>query len=197
MALIDIVDYNGVPTGEQVERGKAYGPSFLGIKPHSHLILHNPNGDLYIQTRGPSKAYLPSRQMIFAAGGNENAERQGDTITNGRKKINYKGIVINEAREEIGINLREKDLRRINNIPRVISFQGLGTVYLAVYSAVYDPKTHGGFKINKSEVEDLSLKPLSYIEEEGIFLALGEYGEELFKKVEEISEKIKKNRRAA
>ncbi len=195
MALIELVDPNGALTGATAEREAAYRPSFQGIKPQSHVMLFDFKGQMYSQIRSSFKAAWPGKELPIR-GGNPNSRREGDFYANGDKKrrIDYAMVSVNETFEEDGIRIPKGELRRIIDLPRVVNFQELGSVFLAVYWAIYDPIDHGHFNLNPREAAGEILRPRDCFDEIHAEITLGPYGVELMRRARDISEQIELGR---
>ncbi len=195
MALIELVDHNGVLTGATAERETAYRPSFQGIKPQSHVMLFDPKGQMYSQIRSLQKAAWPGKELPIR-GGNPNPRREGDFYENGdqKRRIDYATVAVNETFEEDGIRIPKEELRRVQGLPKVVNFQELGSVYLAVSWVIYDPIAHGPFSLNPREAAGEVLRPRDWFDEIHAELTLGPYGVELMKRAREISEDIEHGR---
>ena len=98
MEMLDIVDENGVPTGETVERVKAH---MLGIRHRTaHVWLARKKEgkiQLLLQKRSMEKDSHPGCYDISSAG----HIPAGD---------DYRGSAVRELREELGVQAAEKDL---------------------------------------------------------------------------------------
>ncbi len=96
--LIDIVDKNGMPTGESVLKSQIHKKGYFHHT--AHLWIYNTKGEILLQQRAASKAIHPLLWDVSVAGHID----AGETAEEG---------VIREAKEEIGITIHEKDLIKI------------------------------------------------------------------------------------
>ena len=96
--LIDIVDENGLPTGETVEREYAHRNGIWHRTAHLWLArIKDRNVQLLLQKRAANKDSHPGCYDISSAG----------HIPAG---VDYKASAIRELKEELGIDAQEKDL---------------------------------------------------------------------------------------
>ncbi len=110
MEMLDIVDENGNPTGEIVEREKAHALGILHRTSHV-WILRRKNGrvQILLQKRSEQKDSFPGYYDISSAG----------HIPSG---VDYKSSALRELYEELGYKAHEEDL--IDCGLRHFSFQG-------------------------------------------------------------------------
>ena len=206
MANVRLVNRYGVPLLEDeslVSRERAYANSFTGTKPHAHAVaFQRDGGNIYVltQTRAETKAAWPGKELLFIAGGNANpAENSGDFYKDreGILRIDYRHVASREIKEEVGITVPESDLKLLDSLRLVVSFQALGQVYLKPFYFLYDPEKHGEFKLNKSEVQEVKRRTPSELESLRIPSAFGDYGEKLFEKIKELSHELRNGSKAA
>lgn len=96
--LIDIVDKNGKPTGHSVPKSEIHKKGYFHHT--AHLWIYNTNGEILLQQRAASKAIHPLLWDVSVAGHID----AGETPEQG---------AIREAKEEIGITLKDNDLLKI------------------------------------------------------------------------------------
>lgn len=98
MEIFDIVDENGTPTGETVERSKAHDLGIRHRTAHIWIIRKSDSGyDVLLQRRSANKDSHPNQLDTSSAG----------HITAGDEPINS---AIRELSEELGIYVGEEDL---------------------------------------------------------------------------------------
>ena len=98
MEILDIVDENGIPTGETVERGRAHREGIRHRTAHLWLVRRK-NGkiEILLQKRSAEKDSYPGCYDISSAG----------HIPAG---IDYRSSAVRELKEELGIKADEEDL---------------------------------------------------------------------------------------
>ncbi len=110
------------------------------------VIVFNNNGEMLLQKRKDNGRYS------FSAGGHFSAIE------------NYLQGTIREAREEIGIELKENDLKQIAKLRRDVNRDELrNNVFLEIFETRKDFKIKD-FKIDKSEVESINFFSIEQIE---------------------------------
>ena len=94
--LIDIVDENNMPTGAKKPRGEIHGvaPAWHRV---THIWIANKNGEILCQLRSRTKDSNPGKWQSFFGG----HLKSGQT---------YEDNALEELREEIGLNVRRKEL---------------------------------------------------------------------------------------
>ena len=95
---LDIVDENGVPTGETVERGKAHAEGIMHRTAHVWLVRYK-NGriEILLQKRSADKDSFPDCYDISSAG----------HIPAG---VDFRPSAIRELKEELGVDADESEL---------------------------------------------------------------------------------------
>ena len=98
MEYLDIVDENGVPTGEKVERGKAHAEGILHRTAHVWLVRKQKDRiEILLQRRCDTKSSFPGCWDISSAG----------HIPAG---VDYVPSAVRELKEELGIDISEEEL---------------------------------------------------------------------------------------
>lgn len=94
MELLDIVDENGIPTGEVMEREKVHDLNLLHWEVALYVI--NDKGQTLLQKRSSSKRFDPNKWGLCAG-----HVESGETLDE---------AILRESREELGLNLNINDL---------------------------------------------------------------------------------------
>ena len=94
MELIDIVDKNGKPTGEVMDKEEVHNKNLLHNEVGVFII--NKNKEILLEKRSPNKRYSPNKWGLCA--GHVDA---GETL---------KEATIREIKEEIGLDVKNEDL---------------------------------------------------------------------------------------
>ena len=117
MEYIDIFDENNNPTGEIKEKQKAHEDG--NFHRTAHVWIINDNNELLLQKRSASKKSHPNCWDISGAG----HIRAGESVTKG---------AIRELKEELGVEVEEKDLQYISTIKSTKNLKNMefGYVYL-------------------------------------------------------------------
>jgi isopentenyldiphosphate isomerase len=148
--LIDIVDKNDVLTGVQKMKSVAQQDgSFHRI---SHNWIYNSAGEVLLQLRASEKLLYPDKWDISVAGHVSAGE---DVVTSAQREI----------KEEIGIEVRRKDLVLFKKMKVHRDFNGMDNneidyVYLCEYNGFID-----NTKIQKEEVAEINFFPISKIKD--------------------------------
>lgn len=95
---LDIVDENGQPTGETIERSIAHQKGILHKS--VHIWIMNDLGEVILQKRSPSKKINPNKWTSSAAGHME----AGETVLEAAKK---------EICEEVGLEVTDNHLKKL------------------------------------------------------------------------------------
>lgn len=96
--MLDIVDENGIPTGETVDREAAHAEGIRHRTAHLWLMRKRESGvEILLQKRSANKDSHPSCYDISSAG----------HIPAG---VDFKPSAIRELKEELGLEAREEDL---------------------------------------------------------------------------------------
>lgn len=104
MELIDIVDKNGIPTGEVMDKDDVHNKNFL----HNEIgvFIINNSGEILLEKRSPNKRYSPNKWGLCAG-----HVDTGETLIE---------AAIREIHEEIGIDVLESDLTPFGNFETFI-----------------------------------------------------------------------------
>ena len=147
MEILDVVDANGAPTGETVERKKAHAE---GI-PHrtAHLwLLRRKNGktQILLQKRCAQKAEFPECYDISSAG----------HIPAG---VDYRTSAVRELSEELGVTVQESELIFCGHRTIITDTEFHGKPfhdrqYSQVYVLWFD-KDETAFTVQETEVESV------------------------------------------
>ena len=98
MEYLDIVDENGIPTGEIVERGKAHAEGIMHRTSHVWLVRkRNGKTEILLQKRCDTKDSFPGCYDISSAG----------HIPAG---VEFVPSAVRELKEELGIDVTEDEL---------------------------------------------------------------------------------------
>ena len=161
--------------------------------PIAHLLLFSPTGEVYTQCRSSKKQILANQEIPFAAGGRcDSRDLHAGT---GKEEISYRKTIIREGQEEIGINLRRNDLRKVHNLPEILDLGPEGRFFARVYHAIYDPQRHGEFNVDPYEVSSSPLlKNIDEIEKitRKVFPSI--YSDPLIQQIRELSIRIKSSK---
>lgn len=101
MEYIDIFDENNNPTGEKKEKQQAHEEG--NFHRTAHIWIINDKNELLLQKRSASKKSHPNCWDISGAG----HIKTGETVIDG---------VIRELKEELGVEIAEKDLQYITTV---------------------------------------------------------------------------------
>ena len=106
MEYLDIYDENACRTGRVILRGTPVQPGEYSMS--VHLYIYNKNGDFLLQKRSKTKKSLPGIWSVTcgAVSSGENSLQAG----------------LREAKEEVGLDLREDQLEMTARIKRRRSF---------------------------------------------------------------------------
>lgn len=99
MELIDIVDKNGIPTGQVMDKDDVHNKNLLHNEVGVFII--NDKGEILLEKRSPNKRYSPNKWGLCAG-----HVDTGETLTD---------AAIREIKEEIGIIVNENDLIPFGN----------------------------------------------------------------------------------
>lgn len=151
MEIFDIVDENGEPTGETVERGYAHAN---GIRHRTaHVWLFRMNGDtleILLQKRSPNKDSFPGCYDISSAG----------HIPAG---VDYIPSALRELREELGLSAASDQLvycgRKSVETREVFHGKPFHDRQVTrVYALWYTPEL-GGIRVQEEEIESVRWMP--------------------------------------
>lgn len=150
--LIDILNANGVPTGEIVLKSKAHKDGLF----HSsvHIWFYNRDGEILLQKRAHNKDTYPSLWDISVAGHIGTGESPDETA-------------VREVEEEIGLKIEAKNLvfleiRKSQKKPTLsITDNEFHYIYICLLKEDID-----SLNLQEEEVAELQLMPLHIFEQE-------------------------------
>lgn len=147
MEFLDVVDMNGVPTGEVAERGEVHLKGLRHRTSHVWVVrMRNGGLEVLLQKRSPMKESHPGVYDISSAG----------HIPAG---CGYEESAIRELQEELGLVMSESDLHYVGTIKKHNEAVFFGKPYIDeqvsnVYWVVCD-KPEEEFTIQEEELESV------------------------------------------
>lgn len=146
MEMLDVVNEQGEPTGEQVERTVAHSQGILHRTAHVWIArMCDGRPQILLQKRSMNKDSHPGCYDISSAG----------HIPAG---FDYKESAIRELKEELGIQVKEQDLiecgfRRIHFTDEFHGKKFIDNQYSKIYLLWHDCRIEA-LKLQKEEVEE-------------------------------------------
>ena len=134
MELLDIVDENGIPTGEVMEREKVHDLNLLHWEVAVYII--NNKGQTLLQKRSPLKRFDPNKWGLCAG-----HVESGETLDE---------AVLREASEELGLKLNINDLNVLDE--KEIRIRENNSHIRKVYYVICNEEN---FKIQKEEISEV------------------------------------------
>lgn len=144
---IDIVDLNGIPTGESVLKSEAHKNGWY----HNtiHLWLYTADNQILLQQRSHKKAIYPLLWDVSVAGHIDSGET-------------FIEAAIRETKEEIGLQLKPKDLMKIGTHLHKSSYNN-GAIRDNEFHQIYISKLNTELdKLTPQENEVEALKLVSF-----------------------------------
>ena len=134
MELLDIVDENGIPTGEVMEREKVHDLNLLHWEVAVYII--NNKGQTLLQKRSPLKRFDPNKWGLCAG-----HVESGETLDE---------AVLRESSEELGLKLNINDLNVLDE--KEIRIRENNSHIRKVYYVICNEEN---FKIQKEEISEV------------------------------------------
>ena len=156
--MFDIVDENGVPTGERVSRSVAHRDGIMHRTAHV-AVLRRENGKLQIllQKRAANKDSFPGCYDMSSAGHIDAGE---EPLTSAMR----------ELKEELSIDASDSDLKFIGNVRIKYVDEFHGEIFRdneIAFLYVYEKQINkDSLKLQEEEVEDVQWFDLDYVIEE-------------------------------
>ena len=134
MELLDIVDENGIPTGEVMEREKVHDLNLLHWEVAVYII--NNKGQTLLQKRSPLKRFDPNKWGLCAG-----HVESGETLDE---------AVLRESSEELGLKLNINDLNVLDE--KEIRIRENNSHIRKDYYVICNEEN---FKIQKEEISEV------------------------------------------
>ena len=147
--MIDVLDAQGVPTGQVMTKGEIHRTGTLHRTVHIWIVTSQ--GDLVVQRRGPNMETFPNRWDISSAG----------HISAGESSLQG---AIREMKEELGLIVDNHDLELLG-IVQIESFYKNGTYIDREYQDVYLTQRNINLsQLTAQQSEVSGIKLISWIE---------------------------------
>ncbi len=143
--LIDIVDEQGVATGEVVPYGKVHTEGLLHRS--AHVWIRNSKGEILLQKRSSNKVMYPDHWDASAAG----HVSSGETSVHAAQK---------ETREELGIELPETAFTLLATVRSLVQAKQIENELYDVYVVEQDLLLEE-LTLDPNEVSDVRWLPLA------------------------------------
>lgn len=147
---IDIVNENGIPTGVSVPKSEIHAKGHFHNT--AHVWFYNSNGEILLQQRAASKVICPLLWDVSVAGHIDAGETPEQAA-------------VREAKEEIGIDISENQLRKIGVFKCFQSYSNgiIDNEFHNTYIALIDRQIED-LTPQKDEVEALKFVTISEFE---------------------------------
>jgi len=208
MARVPLVDFDGNPTGELIERsrihkrGKDLEATLSELHGQGHVIIFDRRGRVLTAKRDRKKMFLPGVWLPLHGGHiDEKDLRDSKALRRegyDQREFLYLLGAAREASEETGLEINPYNLTEIDR--RKLDLTGISgfTNYLHIrtYAMTYDRKKHGKLRPNKREVEEAKWRKPIHIVEDRMLVSLGSdnkgsYGRAVQDAIERISKEIR------
>lgn len=144
-------------------------------RPHAHTIVYSKRGYVLVQERTTDKR-TASGFSLPIHGGHICEEDKLLAEKRGKLKDIYRIGAVRELKEELGINVKEGELRTlVSKYFKKDELKTLGyNTFMKIFYMIYDRDKHGPKVFNKREIRDLDFMTVEDIEKAGLFQLLGD-----------------------
>jgi isopentenyl-diphosphate Delta-isomerase len=144
--LVDILDEQGNQTGQSMLKSEAHAKGLW--HGGAHIWIYNSNGEVLMQLRSPKKIVTPNIWDVSVAGHIQAGKTPKETV-------------VEEAQEELGLEVNPSELQFIGNT--TVDMQEKGwrhRVWLWVYALKQDNLDPASLTLEEAETADVKWIPL-------------------------------------